>query len=114
MVTLKKMRTQFLNNDYFTLPPSQPFLHLSVRLLQSPPSSTANDLLRFDSSIHVYDHIDTTLSIFISAVISHKIHLQFPDFVVDTATALFSKVSFSVRTYDSAYDSHNTAEELEA
>ncbi|CAL0316615.1 unnamed protein product [Lupinus luteus] len=91
MVTLKKMRTPFLNNNYFTLPPSQPFLHLSVPRLPLPSSSAINDLLHFDSSIHVSDHIDTTLSTFLSAIIPHKIHLQFPDSDSATTTAPFSK-----------------------
>ncbi|OIW06337.1 hypothetical protein TanjilG_14982 [Lupinus angustifolius] len=89
------MRTRFLNNDYFTLPPSQPFLHLPVPRLPSP-SSAVNDLLNFDSSIYVSNHIDTfpidtALSTFLSAVIPHKIHLQFPDTDAATATAPFSK-----------------------
>ncbi|CAL0301775.1 unnamed protein product [Lupinus luteus] len=63
-----------------------------VPRLPSPPSSTVNDLLRFDSSIHVSDHIDTfPIHTALSAVITRKIHLRFPDSVVATTTALFSK-----------------------
>ncbi|KAK7283649.1 hypothetical protein RIF29_13315 [Crotalaria pallida] len=77
------MRTRFLNKDYFTLPPSQPFLQLPVPRLHSPPSSTVHDFLRFDSPVPVSQNIDpfpihAALSTFLSAVLPHLIPLQIP------------------------------------
>ncbi|MED6219400.1 hypothetical protein PIB30_035515 [Stylosanthes scabra] len=85
------MRTRFLNNDYFALPPSQRFLHLPVPRLHDPPSSAVHDILRFDSTLPVSHHIEplpiaAALSTFLSCVLPHKIHLELRD-LEDSASA---------------------------
>ncbi|XP_016204248.2 protein SHORTAGE IN CHIASMATA 1 isoform X2 [Arachis ipaensis] len=77
------MRTRFLNNDYFALPPSQRFLHLPVPRLHAPPTSAVH-ILRFDSTLPVSHHIEPlaiagALSTFLSSVLPHKIHLELLD-----------------------------------
>ncbi|XP_027357274.1 protein SHORTAGE IN CHIASMATA 1 [Abrus precatorius] len=77
------MRTRFLNNDYFTLPPSQrretlPFLYLPVPRLPTPPPSAVHHHLRFGSSFHLSHPIDpfpihVALSTFLSAVLPGRI-----------------------------------------
>ncbi|CAJ2666678.1 protein SHORTAGE IN CHIASMATA 1 [Trifolium pratense] len=85
------MRTRFLNNDYFTLPPSQtiPFLHLPVPRLPAPPSSAVNHHLHLlyspfpDVSLHIDPFpIQSALSSFLSSVLPHKINLQSHDLEV--------------------------------
>ncbi|MED6200039.1 hypothetical protein PIB30_081393 [Stylosanthes scabra] len=78
------MRTRFLNNDYFALPPSQRFLHLPVPRLHDPPSSAVHDTLRFDSTLPVSHHIEplpiaAALSTFLSCVLPHKYHVELRD-----------------------------------
>ncbi|CAK8532622.1 unnamed protein product [Lathyrus sativus] len=79
------MRTRYLNNDYFTLPPSQrhetiPFLHLPT-----PISSAVDHHLNFYSSLpDVSLHIDrfpihSALSSFLFSVLPHKIEIPNPD-----------------------------------
>ncbi|CAI8593676.1 unnamed protein product [Vicia faba] len=84
------MRTRYLNNDYFTLPPSHrhestPFLHLPVPRLPTPLSSSVDHHLNFYSSLpDVSLHIDpfpihSALSSFLSLVLPHKIAIPIPD-----------------------------------
>lgn len=84
------MRTRYLNNDYFTLPPSQrhetiPFLHLPVPRLPTPQSSAVDHHLNFYSSLpDVSLHIDpfpihSALSSFLSSVLPHRIAIPIPD-----------------------------------
>ncbi|KAK7270851.1 hypothetical protein RJT34_26329 [Clitoria ternatea] len=80
------MRTRFLNNDYFTLPPSQrpetlSFLNLPVPSLPPPPPSAVHHHLHFDPPLHLSLHIDplpidAALSTFLSSAIPHRIHLS--------------------------------------
>jgi len=81
----QKMRTRFLNNDYFTLPPSQPpFLHLPVPRLPTPPSTAANHHHHqqlFSPLPNLSLHLDpfpieTALSSFLSAVLPHRISVE--------------------------------------
>ncbi|KAG4388274.1 hypothetical protein AAZX31_09G127200 [Glycine max] len=75
------MRTRFLNNDYFALPPPQtfPFLHLPVPRLLPPPPYAVYHHLRFGPPIPLSLHldpfpVDAVLSTFLSAVLPHRIH----------------------------------------
>jgi len=85
----QKMRTRFLNNDYFTLPPSQPpFLHLPVPRLPTPPSTAANHHHHLFSplpnlSLHLDPFpIESALSSFLSAVLPHRISVEDNDLTV--------------------------------
>ncbi|XP_050914831.1 protein SHORTAGE IN CHIASMATA 1 isoform X2 [Lathyrus oleraceus] len=84
------MRTRYLNNDYFTLPPSQrhetiPFLHLPVPRLPTPLSSAVDHHLNFysplpDVSLYIDPFpIHSALSFFLSSVLPHKIAIPNPD-----------------------------------
>ncbi|RDX67854.1 Protein SHORTAGE IN CHIASMATA 1, partial [Mucuna pruriens] len=77
------MRTRFLNNDHFALPPSRtlPFLHLPVPRLPPPPPASVHHHLRFDPPLHLSLHldpfpVDAALSAFLSAVLPHRIRIH--------------------------------------
>ncbi|KAK7380299.1 hypothetical protein VNO78_32807 [Psophocarpus tetragonolobus] len=80
------MRSRFLNNDYFALPPPQtfPFLHLPVPRLPPPLHSFVHHHLCFDPPLRLSLHldpfpVDAVLSTFLSAVLPHRIHIHSHD-----------------------------------
>nr|KYP41950.1 hypothetical protein KK1_036658 [Cajanus cajan] len=92
------MRTRFLNNDYFALPPLQtlPFLHLPVPRLPPPPLSAVHHHLRFDPPLQLSLHldpfpVDAALSAFLSAVLPHRIRIHSRDLTESKPIALSDK-----------------------
>ncbi|KAH1206953.1 Protein SHORTAGE IN CHIASMATA 1 [Glycine max] len=98
------MRTHFLNNDYFALPPPQtfPFLHFPIPRLPPPPPSAVHHLLRFDPPIHLPLHLDpfpvhATLSTFLPAILPHRIRINSHDLATPSNPAIEAEVIFEDR-----------------
>ncbi|QCD94860.1 hypothetical protein DEO72_LG5g2949 [Vigna unguiculata] len=80
------MRTRFLNNDYFALPPQQtiPFLYLPVPRLPPTPPSAVHHHLRFDPPLNLSLHLEpfpvqAALTAFLAAVLPHRIRIHSRD-----------------------------------